>query len=156
MEALNDCRVFITFFQLLVGALAPTILAAKLPSIMPAAVAPEALSPPHRDSAEGSSGGGNSNGQDDEGSSLATAGASGMRAFPTRRLCSWLLHAAAGLEGGLHHLCDLLTHSAGSGSWVLTAAAWWLLISLMWVLALLLEQPGAASAMVEAAAALAA
>ena len=149
MEALNDCRVFITFFQLLVGALAPTILAAKLPSIMPAAA-------PLRGSADGSSGGGNSSGQNSDGSGMATGGASGTRAISTRRLCSWLLHAAAGLEGGLHHLCDLLTHSAGSGSWVLTAAAWWLLISLMWVLALLLEQPGAAAAFVGAAVTLAA
>ena len=72
-------------------------------------------------------------------------------ATSSRRLCSWLHYAAAGLEGCLHHLCDLLTHTAG-GSWVLTVAAWWLLISAMWVLALLLEQPGATAAVAGAAA----
>ncbi|KAL4443853.1 hypothetical protein ABPG75_011590 [Micractinium tetrahymenae] len=53
-----------------------------------------------------------------------------------------LQRAACEADSCLHHLCELLL---GSSSGVLAVAAWWMLLSLGWVTALLLERAGPAA-----------
>lgn len=121
-----DCRVFVTFVQLVAGVAIPSIVVHCIQAPGGGGAAPAA--------AQGAA---------------RVARASRMGHHPSRgswQLAEWGAHtwsclrrAAAEAEAGLHQLFDVLAGRAG-GSRVLMATAWWLLLSLLWVAALALER----------------
>lgn len=151
-----DCRVFVTFVQLLVGVALPALMVAHLqaPLHAAAAAAVEQQRRARRRAALRSAAS-----LDSQDSQQSSEGSEGSE-VRSPRTCGWnsrlsgtwaaLGEAAHELEGFIQHLCAMLAGSTRltPNSWVLTASAWWLLLSLTWVLALMLEQPvgGAAGA----------
>lgn len=118
------CRIFLTAFLLLVGGVAPTLLLAKLLVPMEAAAA----------AARGSR---------QQPAAASAAGAGEQRGGPLKRAGSrclgWLRRAAEVGEAAGLHLCRILLNAVGSP--LLTCMAWWVMASLVWVTALVLEQP---------------
>jgi hypothetical protein len=119
-----DCRVFLTFFQILLGVVLPTLALARMnrplgtaaeapPDAPPAAQTTATSRPPAQLSR------------------LRTAAAAATAAGAK---------AAAEAEAAVQHLCGMLAGRAGS--LLLAAAAWWALLGWCWVLATALEQPG--------------
>lgn len=171
-----DCRVFVTFMMLLGGLVAPTLLMARVngPQRSVAAVmAGEAnaagaagsadtagTARASLDSRDAGNRGSGSEGRPDHSGRVAGAGSSGgslVIKWQGARL--WAAAQAAASRAArclrlavcragsiMHHLCELLLGASGG---VLAVAAWWMLLSLLWVAALLLEgasQPAASAA----------
>lgn len=119
-----DCRVFLNFFQILLGIVLPTLALARMNSPLASTAdarprAPAAAQP------------------------AATGRLPGQRLARLRavaaRAAACGARAAAAAEGALQHLCSMLAGRAGS--LLLTAASWWALLSWCWVLATALEHP---------------
>uniref|UniRef100_A0AAD5DVJ6 Uncharacterized protein n=1 Tax=Chlorella ohadii TaxID=2649997 RepID=A0AAD5DVJ6_9CHLO len=144
--AVAECRTFVTFFQLLCGVVLPTLIVARLHAPLYEAAAEEAERRRRRRLVRELS---RPPSSDEEEREAAAAGGGRAR---RRQRCGWPLPIVQALgarlsalalsaEGTLQHLCGLLRGSGPdlAGSWVLTAAVWWLLLSFCWVLALALE-----------------
>ena len=130
-----QCRLFLSLCQVGVGIVAPTLLLAKLQAPAEAAAALPAAA----DSTEQRRGRRRQSDRQD----AARDGSRCSSGSPVKRvssLCVRLLRSAAEeAEATLWHLCQLLTNRAGS--LLVTALAWWLLLSVVWVSVLLLELP---------------
>lgn len=126
-----DCRVFLSAFLLLVGLVVPALLLAKLLQPMEAAAAAAVNSTVQQQQ------------QQHPGGGRGTGSGSGERqqrsSGPLQRCLAWLQRCASGSEAALLHLCRILLNAVGSP--LLTFLAWWVVASLVWVAALLLEQP---------------
>lgn len=121
-----ECRVALSFYQLLLGLVLPSLLVANLQAPMAAAAA-EARAAAAAEAVAAQRAGGRGGGR--RARKLTARGCLG--------LVRW---AAAEVESMLQHGGELLLNRGGSP--LLTALAWWSLLSLVWVTALLLEQPG--------------
>ena len=128
----EQCRVFVTFIQLLAGVVLPTIIVAQLHAPIHAAAAQrtaqqelrrrrrEAARPPDGDS------------EDAQGGSARACGKwTTLQAY--RSAAGWAWGGAGDLA---QHLGEVL--GGGGSSWVVTLSSWWLTLSLAWVLA---QQP---------------
>lgn len=144
--AVAECRTFVTFFQLLCGVVLPTLIVARLHAPLYEAAVEKAERRRRRRLVRELS---RPPSSDEEEWEAAAAGGGHAR---RRQRCGWPLPSVQALgarlsalalsaEGTLQHLCGLLRGSGPNlaGSWVLTAAVWWLLLSFCWVLALALE-----------------
>lgn len=135
--AAMDCRVFVSFFQLSVGCVLSTLCLEGLhiPMLKRAGAWPESgASSANTDGGESSSshgGGGSGGGTSDSGRDSARILGWAARATAYLR---WLAEEA---EARVEELCCMLR--GGSGSRLLTAAGWALMLSLLWMLAMLLE-----------------
>lgn len=147
--AVAECRTFVTFLQLLCGVVMPTLIVARFHAPLHDAAADEAERQRRRRLVRQLSRPPSS--EEEEPSEEAGSGSWRQRCrwpLPSVQACSSRLSAAAfSAEGMLQHLCSLLSGSQPElpGSWVLTVAVWWLLLSFCWVLALALELPSAAA-----------
>lgn len=122
-----DCRIFLSALLIVLGVVAPTLLVAKLnePMVAAAAAAEEAAALDfwrHGRSRQ-------------RAQPAAERGGSGLAS----RCLAWLRRASADAEAALQHLASMLMNGAGSP--LLTLVAWWLVASLVWLAALVLEQP---------------
>lgn len=118
-DAALDCRVFVTFFQLAIGVVVPTLFLQgyEIPLLLKAGAWPEGLR------------------RSDRGRSGSDSDATGWVA----RAVQWPRRLAREVEATAGELCSILL--GGAGSRVLTAASWAVLLSLMWMASVLLEQP---------------
>lgn len=127
------CRVVVSFYQLLLGMVAPTLLLAKLHApLRTAMAAAAALDAGQARGRQGVSSGGSRGSLQQQRRRSPQKGAG-------RRLWQWACGAAERGEAAVMCASQLLLN--GCGSPLLTLAAWWALLSVTWALALTLELP---------------
>lgn len=159
-EVATDCQAFTTFFQLFLG-LVSVIVTAKLQGPCTSAASSRhrrrghRLRPPPREQPGPADGGGITGGVSV--GSATSSGSLGSQGSGQGVLCrrkawlsaggqrclGWVQAAAAAVEAGAQHFCDLLSGCARCPR-MLSAVAWWLVLSVLWQLALLLERHEAA------------
>ena len=129
--AAQQCRVFVSFIQLLVGVVAPVAIMAAVHAPIHAAAADEAARRElRRRRREASRPPRSDDGSDD--------GGSGSCKWSRLRACGAAVRGVySEADAVLQHVGELLGSTRRG---VVSAAAWWLTVSLCWVLALLLER----------------
>jgi hypothetical protein len=159
-----DCRVFVTFYQLLLGVVLPTLVLASLQGFLLSAMVtpgrqtavqdpcpvPQQLQAPgqevgqpqqrphHRQAQQQRTDQQQQEQQQGEAASVRRGGSGGGRSL-RRRCWSSVRWLSDELEGGVRHLAEMLTCRAGPP--LLAVTGWWALLTLCWVAAKLLEQP---------------
>ncbi|KAL4854229.1 hypothetical protein ACK3TF_004931 [Chlorella vulgaris] len=159
-----DCRVFVTFYQLLLGVVLPTLVLASLQGFLLSAMVtpsrqtavqdpcpvPQQLRAPgqevgqaqqhphHRQAQQQRNDQQQQEQQQGEAARVRRGGAGGGRSL-RQRCWSSLRWLPDELEGGVRHMSEMLTCRAGPP--LLAVTGWWALLTFCWVAAMLLEQP---------------